>query len=79
MRLTHLFVDGGYKGKWVAWVKETFAWTVDVVQHSYAGRSGFYLPEGQELSPEQLAMLRGHRTFKVLPKSCLEGGWWNGR
>ncbi len=68
VRLTHLFVDGGYKGKWVAWVKETFAWTVDVVQHSYAGRSGFYLPEGQELSPEQLAMLRGHRTFKVLPR-----------
>lgn len=68
VRLTHLFVDGGYKGKWVAWVIETFAWTVDVVQHSYAGRSGFYLPEGQELSPEQLAMLRGHRTFKVLPR-----------
>lgn len=38
------------------------------MQHSYAGRSGFYLPEGQELSPEQLAMLKGHRTFKVLPR-----------
>lgn len=68
VRLTHLFVDGGYKGKWVAWVKETFGWTIDVVQHSYAGRSGFYLPEGQELSPEQLAMFKGHRTFKVLPR-----------
>lgn len=67
-RLTHLFVDGGYKGKWVEWVKETLAWTVEVVQHPYAGRSGFWLPEGQELTPEQLATLKGHRTFNVLPR-----------
>lgn len=67
-RLTHLFVDGGYKGSWVAWVKETFGWSVEVVQHPYAGKSGFYLPAGQDLSPEQLAMLKGHRTFKVLPR-----------
>lgn len=33
VRLTHLFVDGGYKGKWVSWVKDTLGWTVDVVQH----------------------------------------------
>ena len=67
-RLTHLFVDGGYKGKWVEWVKETLGWTVEVVQHPYAGRSGFWLPEGQELTPEQLATLKGHRSFKVLPR-----------
>lgn len=68
LRLTHLFVDGGYKGKWVTWVKETLGWTVDVVQHRYAGIRGFWLPEGHELTPEQVAMLKGHRSFKVLPK-----------
>lgn len=68
LRLTHLFVDGGYKGKWVLWVKETLGWTVEVVQHSYAGIRGIWLPEGQELTPEQVAMFRGYRTFKVLPR-----------
>ncbi len=38
------------------------------MQHPYAGRSGFWLPEGQELTPEQLATLKGHRTFNVLPR-----------
>ncbi len=68
LRLTHLFVDGGYKGKWVAWVKQTLGWTVDVVQHPYAGIRGIWLPEGQELTPEQVATLKGYRTFKVLPR-----------
>lgn len=68
LRLTHLVVDGGYKGKWVLWVKETLGWTVEVVQHSYAGIKGIWLPEGQELTPEQVAMFRGYRTFKVLPR-----------
>lgn len=68
MRLTHLFVDGGYKGKWVDWVKETLGWTVEVVQHRYAGLKGFWLPKGQELTLEQLAMLKSHRSFKVLPR-----------
>ncbi len=68
VRLTHLFVDGGYKGKWVEWVKETLGWTVDVVQHRYAGVRSIWLPEGQELTPEQVAMFRGYRTFKVLPR-----------
>jgi putative transposase len=68
LRFTHLFVDGGYKGKWVAWVKETLGWTVEVVQHSYVGIRGVWLPKEQELTPEQVAMFRGHRTFKVLPR-----------
>lgn len=68
LRLTHLSVDGGYKGKWVAWGKETLGWTVDVVQHRYAGIRGIWLPEGQQLTPEQVAMFRGYRTFKILPR-----------
>lgn len=68
LRLTHLFVDGGYKGKWVNWVEQTLGWSVDVVQHRYAGIRGTWLPEGQKLTPEQVAMFRGYRTFKVLPR-----------
>ena len=42
-RLKHLFVDGGYKGKWVTWVEETLGLSVEVVQHAYAGLGGFYV------------------------------------
>ncbi len=38
------------------------------VQHGYAGIRGFWLPEDGALTKEQLSQLRGHRTFKVLPR-----------
>ncbi len=50
------------------WVTDSLGWTIEIVQHAYAGIRGFWLPEGQELTPEQLAMLKGNRTFKVLPR-----------
>ncbi len=40
LRLMQLFVDSGYKGKWVDWVKQTLGWTVEVVQHTYTGIRG---------------------------------------
>lgn len=67
-RLRHLFVDGGYKRTFREWVTDTLGWSIEVVQHAHAGIRGFWLPEGQELTPEQLAMLKGNRTFKVLPR-----------
>jgi putative transposase len=67
-RLQHLWVDGGYKGEWVAWVKQTLGLSVEVVQYAYAGISGFWMPAEQELTPEQLSQLRGFRSFKVLPR-----------
>ena len=67
-RLRHLFIDGGYKRTFQEWVEGTLGWTIETVQHAYAGIRGFWLPEGQELTPEQLAMLKGNRTFKVLPR-----------
>lgn len=67
-RLHHLFVDGGYKRTFQEWVTDTLGWTIEVVQHAYAGIRGFWLPEGQELTREQLAMLKGNRTFIVLPR-----------
>lgn len=67
-RLRHLFIDGGYKRTFQEWVTGTLGWTIEIVQHAYAGIRGFWLPKGQELTPEQLAMLKGNRTFKVLPR-----------
>ena len=67
-KLQHLFIDGGYKRSFQEWVASTLGWTLEVVQHAYAGIRGLWLPEGQELTPEQVAMFRGYRTFKVLPR-----------
>lgn len=67
-RLRHLFIDGGYKRSFQEWVSTTLGWTLEIVQHAYAGIRGLWLPEGQELTPEQIAMFRGHRSFKVLPR-----------
>jgi transposase len=67
-RLQHLWIDGGYKGKWVRRVEQVLGISVEVVQHAYAGISGLCVHEEKELTKEQLSMLRGHRTFKVLPR-----------
>lgn len=66
--LRHLFIDGGYKRTFQEWVTSTLGWTLETLQHAYAGIRGLWLPEGQELTPEQVAMFRGHRSFKVLPR-----------
>lgn len=67
-RLKHLFVDGGYIGKWVAWVKQTLKWSLDVVQRPDANTRGYWLPEGKELTPEQIKTFRGNREFMVIPR-----------
>lgn len=71
-RLGHLFVDGGYQGKWVQWVKETLGWTVEVVQRADANFRGIYWPDGVPMPPELAAELRkktrGYRSFVVIPR-----------
>ena len=64
----HLFVDGGYKGKWETLVKKTFGHTVEVIQRPDANIRGYWLPVGQTLTPEQIATFRGHRKFMPLPR-----------
>nr|WP_240740862.1 transposase [Deinococcus sp. Arct2-2] len=64
----HLFADGGYKGKWEGWVKTTLGYTVEIVQRSDANTRGYWLPEGQELTEEQINTFRGHRGFMVIKK-----------
>ena len=67
-RLRHIFVDGGYKRTFKDWVDSHLAWTVEVIQHAYAGIRGFWMPKDAELTPEMLSKLRGNRTFKILPR-----------
>lgn len=67
-RLCHIFVDGGYKRSFQEWVTHSLGWSIEVVQHAYAGIRGFWMPEGAELTPEMLSKLKGHRSFKVLPR-----------
>lgn len=64
----HLFADGGYRGKWEAWVKTNIGYSVEIVQRPDANTRGYWLPEGQELTSEQLKTFRGHRGFLVIKK-----------
>ncbi|WP_240740969.1 transposase [Deinococcus sp. Arct2-2] len=64
----HLFADGGYKGKWEGWVKTTLGYSVEIVQRSDANTRGYWLPQGQELTEEQIKTFRGHRGFVVIKK-----------
>jgi transposase len=64
----HLFADGGYKGPWEVWVKTTTGYTVEIVQRPDANTRGYWLPQGQELTPEQIKTFRGHREFIVIKK-----------
>lgn len=47
-RLRHLWVDAGYRGKFVDWVEEAFGWSVEVVQHWWTGVSKVWVFPGQE-------------------------------
>lgn len=64
----HLFVDGGYKGQWEGWVKSNIGDSVEVVQRPDANTRGYWLPEGQALTPEQIKTFRGYREFVVIKK-----------
>jgi transposase len=45
-RLKHVWVDSGYRGTFVSWVKEQLGWSIEVVQHSWAGLKGVWTPPG---------------------------------
>jgi transposase len=47
-RLRHLWVDAGYRGQFVDWVKEHVSWSVEVVKHWWTGLRGVWVPEGVE-------------------------------
>ncbi|GIW27068.1 MAG: hypothetical protein KatS3mg070_2970 [Meiothermus sp.] len=71
-RLSHLFVDGGYKRRFEEWVRRTLGWTVEVVRRPDANFRGIWWPKDQPL-PEDLEeevrkRTRGHRGFVVIPR-----------
>ena len=64
----HLFADGGCQGKWEAWVKSNVDFTVEIVKRSDAITRGYWIPNGQVLTEEQIKTFRGHRSFQVVKK-----------
>lgn len=67
-RLRHLWVDAGYRGRFVDWVRTTRDWSVEVVQHWWIGvrfgPSGW--PRGFQVLPRRWVV---ERTFAWL-------GWY---
>ena len=59
-RLALIWVDGGYKRRFVEWVGAELGWRVEVVQHPEAGLRYVWVGPGQE--PPQLP--RGFRLLK---------------
>ena len=59
-RLALLWVDGGYKRRFVEWVQAELGWRVEVVQHPTAGVRYVWVAPGQE--PPVLP--RGFRVLK---------------
>jgi putative transposase len=45
-RLQLVWADGAYKGKLRDWIKEHLGWSVEIVQHPWAGISGVWAPKG---------------------------------
>jgi transposase len=46
--ICHLWVDIGYRGRFVQWVKDTLFWTVEVSRHWWQGIRGVWVGPGQE-------------------------------
>ena len=48
-----LWFDSGSRGTFVAWVKEQFGGSVDVVQHPWAALYGAWAPQAAHVEPGQ--------------------------
>jgi hypothetical protein len=54
-RLKLIWVDSAYKkGGFVEWVKETFGWEVEVVEHPWSGQRGVWAPKDAVIDWEQI-------------------------
>jgi putative transposase len=63
-RLCHLWVDAGYRGRFVDWVETTLTWSVEVVQHWWTRLRAVWVAEGT--SP---------RRFLPGSTCCPAAGW----
>ncbi len=54
-RFKLIWADSGYnKGGFVAWVKETLRWEVEIVEHPWSGLRGVWVKEGVEVNWEKI-------------------------
>jgi transposase len=67
-RLCHLWVDAGYRGRFVDWVETTLTWSVEVVQHWWSGVRAVWVAEGAE-----------PRRFLPGSTCCPAAGRWSAR
>ena len=63
-RLKLIWVDSAYKkGGFIEWVKETFGWEVEVVEHPWSGQRGVWAPKDAVIDWEQIRP-RGFHVLK---------------
>ncbi len=48
-RIKHVWVDVGYRGRFVRWATETLGWEVEVVKHWWQAIRGVWVGPGQEV------------------------------
>jgi transposase len=69
-RLKLIWVDRAYKkGGFIEWVKETFGWEVEAVEHPWTGQRGVWAPKDTVIDPEQVRASR-------LPRVAHGAGLW---
>jgi putative transposase len=66
-RLKLIWVDSAYKkGGFIEWVKETFGWEVEAVEHPWTGQRGVWAPKDTVIDPEQVRASRLPRVEMAL-------------
>ena len=63
-RLKLIWADGGYKENITEWVKQTFGWTLQIVQHPWAGIKGVWAPKDAVIDWDKIKP----KGFQVLPR-----------
>jgi transposase len=66
--LRHLFVDGGYRGKWARWVRDVIGWSVEVIQRRKIYARGIWWPNDKPLPDWYFAAVEAEKGFKALPR-----------
>ena len=68
-RWRHRWVDVGYRGRFVTWVKDPLGWSVAVVKHGWTGVSKVWVFPGQE-PPEKPTGLQLLKWRWILARTC---------
>jgi transposase len=63
-RLQLIWADGGYKEGIDEWVKQNFGWTLQIVQHPWAGLKGVWAPRNAVIDWDKIRP----KGFHILPR-----------